>query len=187
MGIAALKIEDLPHYTYNDYAQWEGRWEIIHGVPYAMTPAPNLRHQRISQRIGAQLEILLKKCKYCHALLPVDWKIEEDTVVQPDNMVVCGKDLDGKFLTIAPVLVFEILSPSTSRKDRILKYRLYQAAGVKYYCIIDPENNCAEVFRLVEDKFEDSKDFEGNKMIFDLGPCTIAFDFSKVFDGRGKF
>lgn len=48
MGSAALalKIEDLPHYTYDDYAQWEGRWEIIEGVPYAMSPAPTIKHQQ---------------------------------------------------------------------------------------------------------------------------------------------
>jgi hypothetical protein len=27
MGVTALKREDLPHYTYDDYVQWEGRWE----------------------------------------------------------------------------------------------------------------------------------------------------------------
>jgi Uma2 family endonuclease len=182
MDLAALKIEDLPHYTYDDYTQWEGRWEIINGVPYAMTPAPNLKHQHISQKIAAHLENLSKGCKYCHALLPVDWKIDEDTVVQPDNIVVCGQDLDEKYLTIAPVLVFEILSAATSRKDRILKYRLYQAARVKYYCIIDPETNSAEVFELVAQNFEGSKDFQGNKMLFHLGPCSIAFDFGEVFN-----
>ena len=181
MGLTALKLEDLPHYTYDDYAQWEGRWEIINGVPYAMTPAPNLKHQRISQKIAAHLENLLRNCKYCHALLPVDWKIDEETVVQPDNIVVCGQDLEGKYLAIAPVLVFEILSSTTSRKDRMVKYQLYQAAGVKYYCIIDPETYSAEVFQLVERRYEDSKDFQDNKMIFDLGPCTIAFDFDEVF------
>ena len=182
MGLTALKIEDLPHYTYDDYAQWEGRWEIISGVPYAMTPAPNLKHQHISQKIAAHLENLLKNCKYCHALLPVDWKINEETVIQPDNIVVCGQNLDEKYLTITPVLVFEILSATTSRKDRVLKYRLYQAAGVKYYCIVDPETKSAEVFRLVEQRFEESKDFQGNKIIFDLGPCTIPFEFGEVFD-----
>lgn len=181
MSLTALKMDDLPHYTYDDYAQWEGRWEIISGVPYAMTPAPNLKHQRISQKIAAHLENLLKNCKYCHALLPVDWKIDEDTVVQPDNIVVCGQDIGEKYLVITPVLVFEILSTSTSHKDRSLKYRLYQDAGVKYYCIVNPETSSAEVFLLVEQRYEEAKDFQGNKIIFDLGPCTIAFDFSEVF------
>jgi len=180
MGLAPLKIEDLPHYTYEDYTRWEGRWEIINGIPYAMTPAPNLKHQRISQKIAAHLEELLKNSKSCHALLPVDWKVAEDTIVQPDNMVVCGQDFGDKYLSIAPVLVFEILSTSTGRKDRVLKYRLYQAAGVKYHCIIDPETSSATVFQLVGKKYEDSRDFQENKMTFILGPCTIEFDFSKV-------
>jgi hypothetical protein len=34
----AIKI--LPHYTYADYVQWEGKWEVIDGVPHAMSPAP---------------------------------------------------------------------------------------------------------------------------------------------------
>lgn len=42
----------------------------------------------------------------------------------------------------------------------------------------------AEVFELVERRYEGSKDFLGNKMIFDLGPCTIAFDFGEVFNSH---
>jgi hypothetical protein len=47
MGITALRIEDLPHYTYDDYVQWEGNWEIINGIPYAMSPAPSKKHQQL--------------------------------------------------------------------------------------------------------------------------------------------
>ena len=36
--------EQLPHYVYDDYRQWEGRWELIEGIPYAMTPAPGFEH-----------------------------------------------------------------------------------------------------------------------------------------------
>ncbi len=34
--MGALKAEYLPHYTYDDYIQWKGDWELIYGVPYAM-------------------------------------------------------------------------------------------------------------------------------------------------------
>jgi hypothetical protein len=34
---SAVKI--LPYYTYEDYVQWEGKWELIDGIPYAMSPA----------------------------------------------------------------------------------------------------------------------------------------------------
>jgi Uma2 family endonuclease len=183
MGLTALRIEDLPHYTYEDYVQWEGKWEVINGIPYAMGPMPAKKHQRVSQKIAFQLERLLADCHRCDAYLPVDWQISGDTVVQPDNLVVCDESIEGDKIIETPVLVFEILSPSTSRKDRILKYRLYQEAGVKYYCIVDPETKSAEVYVLRDQKYDPKETFEQGKMIFDLGPCPIAFDFGEIFKG----
>ncbi len=182
MGLAVLKTEDLPHYTYDDYIQWEGRWEIINGIPYAMVPAPAFNHQRISSRIDGQLYRLLKDCKKCMALLPVDWQISEDTVVQPDNLVVCGENIDDKKLSMPPALVFEILSPASERKDRVLKYQLYREAGVKYYCIVDPESKSADVFTLRHKEYKKTEGFRDGKIMFDLGPCSIAFDFNEVFN-----
>lgn len=181
MGLTALRIEDLPHYNYDDYVQWEGRWEIINGIPYAMTPQPTIEHQEISGRIYRHLGDLLENCKKCKALLPVDWQITEDTVTQPDVLVVCGENIKGKKLLIPPVLVFEVLSPSTSHKDRILKYQLYQSAGVKYYCIVDPETKCAEIFMLKNSEYEKVEDFKEEKITFDFDPCSIAFDFGEIF------
>ena len=183
MGLEKLKLEELPHYTYDDYVQWEGQWEIIRGIPYAMVPAPAIKHQDLCVNIIYQLKQLLEECHKCKVLLPVDWQITEDTVVQPDALVVCSEDvkIEGKKLTIAPALVFEVLSPSTNRKDRVLKYQLYQEAGVKYYCIIDPDTNSAVVFTLGNNEYKKAEDFKEGKMTFDLGPCTIRFDFNKVF------
>jgi hypothetical protein len=33
-------VKILPHYTYEDYCKWEGRWELINGIPHTMSPAP---------------------------------------------------------------------------------------------------------------------------------------------------
>lgn len=35
-----ITIQDIPHYTYQDYEKWEGDWELIRGIRYAMSPAP---------------------------------------------------------------------------------------------------------------------------------------------------
>ncbi len=43
--MSELKIEYLPKYKYDDYKQWEGKWELIHGIPYAMSPALGFEHQ----------------------------------------------------------------------------------------------------------------------------------------------
>ena len=46
MGV--LEIEGFPYYTYEEYRMWEGKWELIYGVAYAMSPAPMIKHQSIS-------------------------------------------------------------------------------------------------------------------------------------------
>lgn len=183
MSTLPLKIEELPHYTYDDYVLWEGRWELIRGIPYAMVPMPRIKHQRISKKIIWQLEELLKECPKCEALLPVDWQIAEDTVVQPDALIVCGKgeDIGDQKLELTPVAVFEVLSPASSRKDKIIKYQLYESAGVRYYCIVDPDTNSAAIFVLQDDKYKKAEPFDDGRLLFDLGPCQIAFDFSIIF------
>lgn len=181
MGLTALRTEDLPHYTYDDYVHWEGNWEIINWVPYAMTPAPSKTHQQISLEIAFQLKQLLSLCKNCHIYQAIDWQISEDTVIQPDVLVVCGDNPGEIKLSIPPGLVFEILSPSTTRKDRVLKYQLYRDAGVKYYCMAAPGTKSAEVFALRDSEYEEVEEFPGGKITFDLGPCSIAFDFGELF------
>src|SRR5436305_12741794 len=91
----AVKI--LPHYTYEDYEQWEGRWELIDGVPYAMSPLPVPKHQRIAVGISAEFSAALKKCKRCTVYQPLDYKIKEDTIIQPDMLIVC-EPISQKYL-----------------------------------------------------------------------------------------
>ena len=181
MGAVSLKVKDLPHYVYDDYVQWEGKWELIEGIPYAMTPAPNIRHQDISGNIYWQLKSQLEYCKKCKVLLPVDWQITDDTIVQPDILIVCDENIGDVKLEKTPVMIFEVLSTSTSRKDRGIKYRLYENAGVKYYCIVDPETNSAEIFVLQKEKYHEANEFTEGRMFFDLGPCQIQFDFKEIF------
>jgi hypothetical protein len=67
-----------------------------------MSPSPGIAHQAISQHIASQLEQALENCRECHALLPVDWKIDEETTVQPDNLVVCGELENAAYLSKTP-------------------------------------------------------------------------------------
>lgn len=133
-------VRILPHYTYADYKHWEGNWELIEGIPYAMSPAPLPKHQYIASNLTGELRNALKKsgCKKCKASQPVDYKLAEDTVVQPDVLIYCS-EVHTPYLEDTPVLVAEVSSPSTALKDRHTKYSLYQKSGVKYYLIIQPE------------------------------------------------
>jgi Uma2 family endonuclease len=176
-----LEQSDLPHYTYQDYVHWDGRWELLDGIAYAMTPAPSIDHQRISQKIARLLDEALENCEECVALLPVDWKITEDTVVQPDNLVVCYQPT-GSYLTKAPALIFEVLSPSTRSKDENIKFRLYQAEGVLYYCLVDPDEKVIKIFRLKDGHYIKQADATTETFQFDLSKCLIEFNCSRVWD-----
>ncbi len=151
MSIAA---KYRPHYTYDDYCLWEGKWELIEGMPYAMSPAPVPAHQRVCVKLTMLFEERMRtNCKNCKLYLPIDWKISEDTVVQPDVLIVCGK-IEKKYLDFPPVLVIEVLSPSTASKDRGEKMELYQMQQVKYYIIADPKFKKLEIYQLNSAVFE---------------------------------
>jgi hypothetical protein len=58
-----LTFQDIPHYTYTDYKSWEGDWELIQGIPYAMSPAPNWKHHRFGSRFVTACSQALNKKK----------------------------------------------------------------------------------------------------------------------------
>jgi Uma2 family endonuclease len=179
--MSTLNLEDLPHYTYDDYVQWEGRWELIYGVAHAMSPTPGIMHQAISQHIASQLERALENCHECHALLPVDWKIDEETTVQPDNLVICEELEKTAYLSKTPVLIFEILSKSTAHKDRTTKFKLYEREGVRHYVIVDPDESIAKVYRLQDGRYIKVLDASKDNVEFDMGKCRISFEFAKIW------
>ena len=145
------------HYTYSDYCTWDDgkRWELIDGIPYLMSPAPSPIHQQISVKLAWQLQNFLneKPCKLFTA--PFDVRLnaddEDDIVVQPDLVVICDNaKIDDKGCKGAPDLAIEILSPSTARTDRVLKFQRYQRARVQEYWIVDPETKSVQVCTLNE-------------------------------------
>ena len=133
--MSAVKL--LPYYTYKDYCNWEGRWELIEGIPFAMSPAPSPRHQWIVANILFELKKSLKEaaCTACKAYNFVDVKVEEDTILQPDASIICGT-IAKSFVDFPPALVVEILSESTVLKDRITKFSIYAKFGIKYYLVV---------------------------------------------------
>jgi Uma2 family endonuclease len=181
--MGALKLDDLPRYCYEDYKNWDSSWELIYGVPYAMSPAPMIKHQNISTKIAWQLYDFLKECPTCQVLMPVDWKISDDTILQPDNSVICHTPSHEAYITKAPKIIFEILSKSTAKKDRGIKFDIYEKEGVEYYIIVDPNENIAKVYRQKEGRFIKLSDASTEIVDFELVECdrTILFDFSKIW------
>ena len=178
----AVKI--LPNYTYEDYCLWEGRWELIEGIPYAMSPAPTPRHQWIVVNIVSELRAAIKKskCKHCKVYDFIDLKVEEDTILQPDASIVC-KPIHKKFLDFPPSLVVEILSEATALKDRISKFSIYEKFGIKYYLIIDPEKETVEIYCLENSKYLLQNFSPENPFTFSLSDnCEIEVVLKNIWE-----
>ena len=174
-------VRILPHYTYGDYVKWEGQWELIDGIPHAMSPLPVPKHQIISANLIAEFRMGLKNCKLCKVSQPLDYVIDDDTILQPDILIVC-REIQKKFLDFPPELVVEVLSPSTALKDRHTKFAIYQSQRIKYYLIISPETEEVEVYQLENDKYELS--IKGHSVNYNFSfpdNCTISIDFGEIW------
>ncbi len=179
--MVAIKYDDLPHYTYEDYRLWKGDWELIGGVAYAMAPSPVKIHQKLMGDIYAYFRNRLEeKCDICEVLLEEDWKVSEDTVLRPDVAVVCRDDNEN-FIAKTPDIVFEIISPSTARKDEGLKFGLYEKEKVAYYVLVYPDTLTAKVWRNGERGFDKAGDFDREIFRFEFDDCHIDFDFDALF------
>jgi len=170
----------IEHYSYDDYCLWEGKWELIEGMPLAMTPSPIIKHQAIASNILYELKKSIGNCEKCLVLAEEDWKISDDTVVKPDVVLICDEPND-KYITKAPEVAVEIISPSTAKRDEVFKFDLYEKEKVLFYIIAYPEENKAKVYKLENGKYSKQGDFFTETYALKGTTCNAIIDFNSVF------
>ncbi len=158
-GEAAYKYEyqkkKQGEYTAEDYFQLpeDERCELIDGVIYDLT-SPIIDHQDIAGEVYYQLRNFLdqKKGKCKVFISPLDVKLDDKTIVQPDVMIICdrSKGSTGRIVG-APDFVMEVVSPSTKSRDYVLKLNKYLQRGVREYWIVDQKDSMISVYLLGEE------------------------------------
>jgi Uma2 family endonuclease len=144
MNVALRKPMTLPQFL-----AWEERQELRHEFdgfqPVAMTGGTDA-HEAIGGTLRSLLQVQLRG-KPCRVRGPT-MKIETtDRIRYPDAFVYCTPVPPAETVIKDPVVVFEILSPGTSRTDRIEKLREYQAtASIQRYVILEQDSIAATVF-----------------------------------------
>jgi Uma2 family endonuclease len=173
-----------PTYTYRDYLLWEGDWEMIDGVPHAISPSASGKHQWIASLITTEFVLSFRSgpraCGDCISVQDVDWVIDDYTVLRPDLAIICYPM--STYITSAPSLVVEILSPSSGHHDRIVKHEIYEEQKVPYYIIIDPVSQIHQAFHLSDGKYKEYKDHTFT--IHD--ECNITIDFPTILASLNK-
>jgi len=181
----AVVAENIEHYNYDDYKTWEGDWELIDGVAYAMNPssmapAPIRRHQGIASAIISTLYTQLDTCPQCEVLGEIDYKVDDYTTLKPDIALTCGETHE-RYLTKAPEIVVEIISKSTARRDEVHKFAIYEKEKVHYYMLVYPEDLYAKVYVLKGSNYDKVGDFSKETYHFKETTCSVVIDFEKVF------
>lgn len=153
---AIVKEKKAGEYTIKDLEAFPNnvRVELIDGTIYDMS-APQTVHQFAVGEIHRQIQnFILNNKGDCSAFVaPIDVKLDcdNDTMVQPDVLILCDKSKLHKWgIMGAPDFVLEVTSPSTRRKDCIKKLVKYEAAGVKEYWILDPDRKSMIVYDFQE-------------------------------------
>ncbi|HEX5041699.1 MAG TPA: Uma2 family endonuclease [Candidatus Polarisedimenticolaceae bacterium] len=130
------------------------RYELVRGT-LLVTPSPRPRHQRISKRLSRLLEDYFERGGLGEVFpAPTDVILTQEDVFVPDLLVVGDpRDVTDRAIEAPPLLVVEILSPSTRKQDRGVKAQRYAELGILHYWIVDPEHGKVECFRLEDGSY----------------------------------
>ncbi len=172
-------------FTYADLASFPDdglRREIIDGE-LIVSPAPRLRHQRVSLRLSVALANHITASGGGEVFsAPVDVVLSDTNVVEPDILFVA--DEQREIMTElnvqgAPALLIEVLSDP--RIDRVQKRDLYARFGVAEYWVVDPDADRVEVYRLHGDSYSKPEILEpGETLTYDRLP-GMGIDLTQLF------
>lgn len=152
-----ISAETLPRMTVDQYLRYEQendiRHELVDGYLYAMVGNSD-RHEEITCNLLAALHQHLRStpCRVYGSNLKLRVR---DNFYYPDLFVRCGNDPGDRYFKTDPILVAEILSPSTLRYDQGDKRLAYQTlASLKEYVITAQDTQYAEIYRRMDEGWE---------------------------------
>jgi Uma2 family endonuclease len=120
----------------------DGRWELRDGQPVLMSPERAL-HALTKYAAQESLKSAIQKAGLACRMFPdgMTVRMNTRTAFEPDALVVCPPPTDLNTLEIPnPLIVVEVLSPSTAADDHGVKLDGYFSLGsVNHYLILDPD------------------------------------------------
>jgi len=182
--VAKAKPEsELPR-TVEAFDRWHlfqpERWEFIAGVPVMMAPA-SLPHSIIKSNIARHLGNKLEGTP-CRAIVDGPEVKARSLSAIPDVVVACGR-LDQSTATLSdPVLIVEVLSPSSERDDIGRKWQGYcLIPSLKHYLVVAQELPFVTLHtRTGPSSFEERFYEDG---IIELGDPGISLSLDEIYDG----
>lgn len=175
-------------YTYEDYLQLpddEKRYEIIEGVLYVAN-APSFQHQYTVHQLDRQIGNFVSDQRVGY-VIPAPFEVHLSALsrpVQPDITFIKTERINAQSRQIfagAPDLIIEVLSPESIRRDRVIKFTAYEAAGVAEYWIVNPHARTVEVYIPARGEYATLGEFKDAEMIQSQVLAGIEIATSSLF------
>ena len=169
-------VDDLEHLP-DDGLQYE----LVDGV-LLVSPAPVKVHQRVSR---ALFRLLDQACPPDIEVFyaPLDYQPDRRSSMQPDVLVMTRQDTGEKAATLPLVLAVEVLSPSTRRKDLVLKHSKYADSGVAHYWVVDPAGPSLTAWALVDGRYVEVAQGSGDEEVVLVQPLAVRVVPAALLDG----
>jgi Uma2 family endonuclease len=174
--------------TLEEFLRWDDgtdtRYELIGGFPVAMAP-PARAHGLIGARLVARLEEGLRRRRPCSAQIEAGILHPDraNTFFVADVAVTCAPFEAGDQSVKDPILLLEILSPSTERHDRRVKLPAYQRIGsLREIVLIDSNTPYAELYQR-QGNFWTVQFIQGTENVLTLASIDLEISMAELYDG----
>lgn len=177
-------------WTYETYAAVPDghHYEVVQGV-LMMSPAPEPAHQGVIGLIYRYLSDRIFSTRRGLVFTgPLDVVFSAQMTVQPDVLVLLTEHLDRlqkKRIMGAPDLAVEVISPGSVTYDRLVKYSIYERAGIPEYWLVNPEEQTIEIFVLEEGTYRSLGVFQGEQTLPSRIVPEIVVPVAQFFDWTG--
>ncbi len=178
-------------YTIEEYLELEEaateKHEYYKGEIFAMS-GPKVPHNIIAGNTFIGLGIKLKgtSCRPFNSDQRIH--IEENTLfTYPDISIICGEPItlkDDDWNALNPIIIIEVLSPSTKNYDRGDKFKLYRDIyTLKEYILIDSESISVEAFHVNEHGNWELKEYKNIDEALHLKTIQISLELKEIYEG----
>jgi Uma2 family endonuclease len=159
------------------------RYELAGGEVVAMSPE-RAAHSRVKYRVWERLRDALRStASSCEAFGDGPTvRIDDRTVYEPDALVRCGPPVDDDQVEMNdPVLVVEVMSPSTQALDALTKFDAYfRLPSLRHYLIVNTKNSSVVHHRRDEDGRIETRSLSSGPLVLD--PPGIALKVESFFE-----
>jgi Uma2 family endonuclease len=188
--IMHMPVQDRRRWTLDEVEQlaeeregYTPRYELVDGE-LLVTPAPSDRHQRIIAQLGfLLLPYVVNNSLGEIRFGPGKMHLNAGERFEPDLFILPA--IDGRLpplgANLTPILVVEVLSPGSSRHDRITTRRAFQRERVQSYWIVDGDAETFEVWHPADERPE----IVDTRLVWQPNPAVneLVLDVRAFFNG----